>query len=256
MADQAGVGSPAPWFQLIPVTVGGLLAILGGFLSGLFQARRARRVRMEELIAERKVQANAEGYGKMKHIQGLLIQSEIEFVAKAMQDSEEWFWNNRLFLPARFSDKFLDLRTGVSRAMRLAKQLPKTAEELSTLEGELGRLMEESNQEIYRDRDSSGTLLPNYPCARSEPSVMGTRRSGPTRRPPLTSWPSTSYSFRATLRPGTPFPPSLIRDVASGIIRDVASGVSSKATDQHRSPDRRKRLSPPRTLSQAPTPKR
>lgn len=151
MADPAGVGSPAPWFQLIPVTVGGLLAILGGFLSGLYQARRARRVQMEELIAARKVQANAEGYGKMKHLQGLLIQSEIESVAKAMQDFEEWFWNNCLFLPAGFSVRFHDLQKGVSRAKRLTKQLPKTAEELSTLEGELGRLMEESNQEIYRD---------------------------------------------------------------------------------------------------------
>jgi hypothetical protein len=43
---------------------------------------------------------------------------------------------------------------------------------------------------------------------RSEPSVTGTRRSGPTRRLAPTSWPNTSYSFTATLRPGTPFSPS------------------------------------------------
>jgi len=32
----------------------------------------------------------------------------------------------------------------------------------------------------------SGTLLLNYPCALSEPSLMATRRSGPTRRLPPT----------------------------------------------------------------------
>jgi hypothetical protein len=130
-----------------------LLSILGGFLSGLIQARRARRVRLEELTAERMVQSNAEAYGKMKRLQSLLQQSDLHTVAKAIQEYELWFWDNRLFLFGRFSDKFLGLRAGIFRALRLGKQLPEKADELSTLESELNRLVAEAIQEICKEMD-------------------------------------------------------------------------------------------------------
>jgi len=135
---------------MLQVTVGGLLAILGGMIGMWYQARNARRIRMDEIIAERKVKANAEAYRRMKTIESMLIQASPEETLKKILDDEDWFFGERLFLPGKFPDKWLSIRNGLSKALRLQGRTEK-ADELSKLEDELSKLAEEAILEIYEE---------------------------------------------------------------------------------------------------------
>lgn len=55
--------------------LGGLLAILGGLVATWIQSRNARKKRMEEITAERKVSANAQAYSHAKAIQSTFSQA-------------------------------------------------------------------------------------------------------------------------------------------------------------------------------------
>lgn len=135
---------------MLQVIVGGLLAILGGIIGMWWQARNARRIRMDEIIAERKVKANAEAYARMKTISSMLIQASPDETLKKILVYEGWFFGERLFLPGKFPDKWLSIRNGLSKAQRL-QGITEKADELSKLEGELSKLAEEAILEIYKE---------------------------------------------------------------------------------------------------------
>ena len=132
------------------VIVGGLLSILGGIIGMRFQAKNARRIRMDEIIAEKKVSANAEAYRRMKTIESMLHQSSLEETLKEIIAYEDWFFSSRLFLPGKFPDKWLSIRDGLYKACPLQGQ-PEKANELTKLEGHLAKLTEEAIVEIYKE---------------------------------------------------------------------------------------------------------
>lgn len=135
--------------------IGGLAAILGGIIGAYLQAKYARRIRMDEEIAKRKVATNAEAYRRMKTIQSMLIQSSMREVQEKITGWEGWFFDARLFLPGKFPDKWLSIRNGVYKTIRLKSQLSKgdqnTADELTELEGNLSELANQAIDEIYKD---------------------------------------------------------------------------------------------------------
>lgn len=135
---------------MLQVIVGGLIAILGGIIGMWFQAKNARRIKMDEIIAEKKVEVNAEAYKRMKVISSMLVQTSTEETLKKILNEEEWFFNVRLFLPGKFPDKWLSIRNGLSKAQRL-QGIPEKTDELSELEGELPKLAEEAILEIYKE---------------------------------------------------------------------------------------------------------
>lgn len=135
---------------MIEVIIGGILAILGGMVSIWFQTSRARKNRMEEIIAEKKVQINAEAYSRMKEIEAMLIQESPKNTLKTIIDHEVWFLNTRLFLPGKFPDKWLSIRKGLNKAVRLEGQ-PDKVDELTKLEKDLSNIAEEAILEIYED---------------------------------------------------------------------------------------------------------
>lgn len=118
---------------IIGILIGGFLAILGSFIAIWYQAKKARKIRMDEIIAEKKVTANAEAYANMKVIASLLAQSTFQDVKKVFYNNETWLFNNRLFLPGRFPDRWLAIRNTVSDNINLEKQLPEKASELTSL---------------------------------------------------------------------------------------------------------------------------
>ena len=136
---------------MLQVIIGGLLAILGGMIGMWLEARNARRIRMDEIIAEKKVIANGEAYTRIETIASMLIQSSYEDVNEKFCEYEEWFFNTRLFLPGKFPDKWLSIRAGVSKAVRLQKQLPKRADEFARLEDYVNDLANEAMDEIYKE---------------------------------------------------------------------------------------------------------
>lgn len=82
---------------------------MGGWGALYFQLRYSRKIRMNEITAERKVTANAEAYKHTKYIETFPQRSAQEILA-VMLSHEEWFFNNRLFLPGKFPAKWLSIR--------------------------------------------------------------------------------------------------------------------------------------------------
>ena len=82
---------------------GGLLAILGGWGTVWYQSRNARKRRMDELMADRKIEANAQAYSNTKELQSHLLQSDTDTSYGIILSQEEWFFENRLFLPGAVS---------------------------------------------------------------------------------------------------------------------------------------------------------
>lgn len=135
---------------MLQVIAGGLIAILGGIIGMWLQARNTRRIKMDEIIAEKKVNTNAEAYRYMKIIESMLQQSSHEETLKKILEYEDWFFNVRLFLPGKFPDKWLSIRNGLSKAARLQGQ-PEKADELTKLERELLDLANKAILEIYKE---------------------------------------------------------------------------------------------------------
>jgi hypothetical protein len=99
--------------KMLDTIIGGVLAIAGGLLGTIYAARKVRSNRMEELIAERKVDANAEAYTRAKQIQAMWIQASQEQTEAALLNHEDWFFKTRLFLPGKFPDLWMQVRSDI-----------------------------------------------------------------------------------------------------------------------------------------------
>lgn len=103
------------WPSLLPVLVGGGLAILGGMagtiISLTLQAKNAGRIRKRELTATRQVDAERDAYGKLKQVEGLVRCGQAVDAARFIHEQQEWFFGQaRLYLPDRVADYWLELR--------------------------------------------------------------------------------------------------------------------------------------------------
>ena len=133
--------------------LGGFLAIFGGWGAVWYQFRNARKRRMDELMADRKIEANAQAYSITKEIQSHLLQSDTETTYQAIMSKEEWFFDNRLFLPGEFPAKWLSLRNDLVKLRRWEKTSSKTPEDLTALSTRIDSTAEEAIHEIYNDMD-------------------------------------------------------------------------------------------------------
>jgi len=136
---------------MIPVLAGGFLTILGGMIATWYQAKNARRIRMDEIIAEKKVTINQEAYSRIVEIISMLTQSTLQETNRKILEYEDWFFESRLFLPGKFPDKWRSLRLGLFKALMLQKKSPKTADEVTKLKEHLDKLAEEAREEIYKE---------------------------------------------------------------------------------------------------------
>jgi hypothetical protein len=136
---------------MLPVVIGGMLAILGGIIGVSIQAMYARKIKMDEIIAGKKVEANNGAYGRIKTIEAMLTQSELEDVSNKFDEYDEWFFNTRLFLPCKFPDKWLSIKSNLIKAIALQRKLPDTADELMKLRNFLRKLKDEAIDTIYKE---------------------------------------------------------------------------------------------------------
>jgi hypothetical protein len=131
--------------------LGGLLAILGGWTATWYQLRNARKNRMDEIIAERKVTANAQAYSYAKEIESSLIQHDPTQTFQLILSREGWFFNNRLFLPGTFPAKWLSARNDLHKLIRWQKDTTKSTEEKDELEERIRTSITDAILEIYKD---------------------------------------------------------------------------------------------------------
>ena len=139
--------------SVLAALVGGLLAIAGAFAASWFQARITMRTRMNEVLAERKVTANADAYRYLKMVEGHLSDHSEAEALTLMVGHEEWLTANRLYLPATFSETWLALRTTLRC---LADSSTSDSETLRRLRLQALKFVKEGMREVYRDMDVNG----------------------------------------------------------------------------------------------------
>jgi hypothetical protein len=131
--------------------LGGLLAILGGWGAIWYQLRNTRKNRMAEITAERKVTANAQAYAYTKQIDSSLTQRDTRDTLNLILSREEWFFNNRLFLPGKFPARWLSIRNDLYKLSRWQTDPSKSPEEITALEERIQTSATEAIDEIYKD---------------------------------------------------------------------------------------------------------
>ena len=137
--------------SLLGALIGGVLAIVGGLIGAIYAAKTVRKTRMEELVAERKVTANAEAYSALKEIQGLFIQASAETTEKALLAREEWFFSNRLFFPGKFPALWLTIRHDIQSYNFGLNKRTKDEKELAALHERIKANLTAGIMEVYKD---------------------------------------------------------------------------------------------------------
>jgi hypothetical protein len=134
---------------VLAAAIGGVLAVAGALAAKWIQLRTAQRTRMNQVIAERKVSANAEAYKFMKVIEGHLAEHTDEQALTLMLSREDWLFENRLFLPSAFYATWLSLRT----TLRWLSETPmsRDSDSLRRLRLQAMHFVKESLREIQRD---------------------------------------------------------------------------------------------------------
>jgi hypothetical protein len=136
---------------ILAAILGGLLAIAGGFVAAWFQSRITRRTRMNAIIAEKKVKANAEAYQYVKEVERSLIQRSDEETLLLINEWEAWLAANRLFLPGSFPEKLAALKRTVEWLVGGPLEGPRDPEYLHGLRMKALRLVKEALQEVFED---------------------------------------------------------------------------------------------------------
>ena len=139
--------------DMLKFFLGALSAMLGSFLAIRYQIKKARRIRMDEIIAEKKVENNGAAYARMKDIASRLAQSTLEDVLSAMLGNESWFFRSRIFLPGKYPNKWITIRNKVNEAIKLQLQSPEKANELASLKKALIKIANEAIDEIYKEME-------------------------------------------------------------------------------------------------------
>ncbi|MFQ6089017.1 MAG: hypothetical protein ACE5K0_08985 [Candidatus Methanofastidiosia archaeon] len=164
----------------IPQWLGG--AIIGGIVVFLVQRHlqkkefkhqlelqrrefeKKRNLKKDEIIAGKKVKANQEAYVRIKKVESLIVAKFVLTEASNYIDKQEkWLFNNRLFLPGRFPDKWLLIRNNIFVYKLLISELKKLdalreidrkkilLQKSNELKKKLSTLVKEAIDEIYKD---------------------------------------------------------------------------------------------------------
>lgn len=134
------------------ILLGGFLTLLGSWTAIWFQLQNSRKLKMEEVIAEKKVEANAQAYSRIKEVEARFQQCSLEDTLKYVLGQEDWFFDNRLFLPGNFAALWMKVRLDLTRLGR--KQQSPTAtssKELEEIDDGIVQAINGAIREIYED---------------------------------------------------------------------------------------------------------
>ncbi len=142
------------------VVIGGLVAIFGGFLATWYQATKARKIRIDEIMAEKQVEAWRQAHNRITRLKSMMIQRSNKDVCEWIGENEEWFFTSIPFLPNKFVNKWLSIRKYWRRATRLSdspqgdydeEKRSTVIDEICECESHCEKLAEEALAEIERN---------------------------------------------------------------------------------------------------------
>jgi len=96
--------------EIVYVLIGGICSALGGCLAIWYQAKKARKIRREEVRGEKEIDAWTRAMYLIGRIQTLLMQSTTEDTLKFLYDNDEWFSMNLMFLPHKFEENWRSIK--------------------------------------------------------------------------------------------------------------------------------------------------
>ena len=141
------------WQTIIGIIIGGLLAIVGGIAGIYLQAKKARKIKMDEIIALRMVDASAKGYSVLERVRSMHIQCSLNDTVAELLKHEAWFFNNRLFLPGKFSSYWLAGRNKLIKLQRMEKDPNGDKKMLTQLASEIDETLDKAILEIHKEMD-------------------------------------------------------------------------------------------------------
>ncbi len=145
---------------IVYMLFGAFLVLVGGFLAIWYQAKKVRQIHREEIMAQRQVEANAQGFNHITDLRSLMQENTPEQVLEWFSQNEKWFLNSRLFLPPNFAQKWLSISKYCRRLVQLNTKLKEITDELRKggiidemreYESFCTKLAQEALDEIYRD---------------------------------------------------------------------------------------------------------
>lgn len=150
--------------DILLVLVGAICAALGGLIATWYQSKTARKIRREEVIGEKQVEAFQKAARLASQIQSLLIQGTLDDTIRFIQENGDWFWENRLFLPQGFQNKWCSIKGHLLNAKLLEesqKQKRNEAErsrkidELVKLISFIRQLAKDAEREVLKELGTS-----------------------------------------------------------------------------------------------------
>ncbi|MCK4751986.1 MAG: hypothetical protein KAS75_00970 [Planctomycetes bacterium] len=126
--------------EILLILAGAISATFGGFFATLYQAKQARKIRREEIIGEKQVEICQQVATRIATLKSIPDQISLEEASKYVYENETWFWDNCLFLPSKFRNKWLSIRLNLKKAVRRVNQIYKLEEPSEKIEEELGKL--------------------------------------------------------------------------------------------------------------------
>ena len=145
---------------ILYLLMGALLVVVGGFLAIWYQAKKVRQIHREEIIAERQIEANTQGFNHITDLRSVMRENTPEQVLEWLGQNEKWFLDSRLFLPQSFAQKWLSIGKYCQRLVKLNTKLKEMTDELRKggvidemreCESSCTKLAEKALDEIYRD---------------------------------------------------------------------------------------------------------
>jgi hypothetical protein len=113
---------------------------------------------MDEIVAERKVEANAGAYHRAKLIESRLPENSYGALEKIV-DMDGWFFSHRLFLPGQFPSKWMAIREGLFELNRWKGNPSKTAADPAALERRIATMITQAIDEIYKEMGMGRIVL-------------------------------------------------------------------------------------------------
>ena len=138
------------------VLVGGLCAAFGGFISTLYKAKNAQKIKMEQIIGEQKVEVYKKALRLAGQLQSILIQGIYDDAIAFINQENPWVLENEILLPAKFAEYWHSLRLNLRAARRKEQvqgKLPDGEQRNQKIEmlGELDTFMDELAEEAEKE---------------------------------------------------------------------------------------------------------
>lgn len=145
--------------EFLLVLIGGICSAIGGCIAIWYQAKKARKIKMEEVKGEQQLEAYKKALSLTGQIQVILIAKTTEDVLNFLYDNGEWFSMNQILLPHTFIENWRSIRVNLHNLQLLeqaAKEKPDGEERNEKIKdavktGEYVRKLAKEAEDILRE---------------------------------------------------------------------------------------------------------